>query len=93
MLRWLKGLVLMLALLSLQTWAAPEAFVVQFTRADGLNNGHHPILLQIDPVLKDIGADKVHFTVVAYEEGVHVLRADNQRTASLVNDLAAVRRL
>ncbi len=74
--------------LPLSSWADPVDFVVQFTRADGLNNGHRRVLFQIDRVLRELGSDKVRFTVVAYEEGIHALWADNVRTATLVTDLA-----
>ncbi len=85
----LKTVILCGALiLSSVSWAKPVDFVVQFTRADGMNNGHRRVLFQIDRALKELGPDKVHFTVVAYEEGIQALRADNTRTATLVTDLA-----
>ncbi len=84
----LKTVSLFMVLLTSVSWAEPVDFVVQFTRADGLNNGHRRVLFQIDRVLKELGPEKVRFTVVAYEEGIHALRADNARTATLVTDLA-----
>ncbi len=85
--KWMVSMALWLAL-ALPVQAAPVDFVVQFTREDGLNNGHRRVLFQLDRVLKELGPDKVRFTVVAYEEGIQALRADNGRTASLVTDLA-----
>ena len=67
--------------------AEPVDFVVQLTR-DSANHGHRRVLLQIDRVLRDIGNDKVRFTVVAYEEGLQALAADNEQTNQLLLKLA-----
>lgn len=84
--RFAFGLSLLLAGWSLAT-AAPVDFVVQLTRS-GDNYGHRRAFLQIDKILDDIGEDKVRFTVVAYEEGIHALLADNKETAQLLTKLA-----
>jgi len=87
--RYWTGLLLLVFLWGGQALGQPEDFVVQFTRTDGLNNGHRRVLLQLDRVLKDMEPERVRFTVVAYEEGIHALRADNGRTAALINDLSS----
>lgn len=61
--------------------------VVQLTRSAD-NFGHRRALLQIDRVLDDIGENKLKITVVAYEEGIHALLADNNDTAHLLTKLA-----
>lgn len=67
--------------------AGAISFVVQLTRpAD--NYGHRRVMLQIDRTLNDLGPDKVHFIVVAYEEGIHALLADNPQTSQLLVKLA-----
>ncbi len=65
----------------------PQQFVVQLTRSSD-NFGHRRALLQIDKVLDDIGEDKLHFIVVAYEYGITALLADNSQTNQLVSKLA-----
>ena len=65
----------------------PMQFVVQLTK-DNANFGHRRAFLQMDKVLDEIGEDKVHFTVVAYEDGIHALRADHSETAQLLTKLA-----
>ena len=62
-------------------------FVVQLTRS-GDNYGHRRTFMQIDKILSDIGEDKVKFTVVAYEEGIQALTADNKGTNQLLTKLA-----
>lgn len=69
------------------TIAAPVDFVVQLTRS-GDNYGHRRAFLQMDKILDDIGEDKVRFTVVAYEDGIHALLAENKETAQLLTKLA-----
>lgn len=64
-----------------------QQFVVQLTRrAD--NFGHRRALLQIDKVLDELGEDKLHFTVVAYDYGITALLANNPQTNQLVSKLA-----
>lgn len=65
--------------------AAP--FVMQLTRS-GENYGHRRALLQIDKVLDDIGEDKLRVVVVAYEEGIQALLANNPETSQLLTKLA-----
>ena len=62
-------------------------FVVQLTRS-GDNYGHRRAFMQIDKILSDIGEDKVKFTVVAYEEGIQALTANNKKTNQLLTKLA-----
>lgn len=70
-------------------YAADKAmeFVVQLTRS-GDNYGHRRAFMQIDKILSDIGEDKVKFTVVAYEEGIQALTANNKKTNQLLTKLA-----
>lgn len=80
-------LLLLLLPLILPAFAEPVPFVVQLTRpADDF--GHRRVMLQIDKVLDDIGEDRVRFVVVAYEEGIHALLADNPQTNQLLTKLA-----
>lgn len=65
----------------------PVYFVVQLTRS-GDNYGHRRTFLQIDKVLNDLGRHKVRFAVVAYEEGIHALLAENKETSQLLTKLA-----
>jgi intracellular sulfur oxidation DsrE/DsrF family protein len=71
------------------SWAAdePVSFVMQLTRPDD-NHGHRRALLQIDKVLDDLGEDKLKIVVVAYEDGIHALLADNPKTTPLITKLA-----
>lgn len=62
-------------------------FVMQLTRS-GENYGHRRAFLQIDKVLDEIGEDKVKFTVVAYEDGIHALLEENKETSQLLVKLA-----
>ncbi len=62
-------------------------FVVQLTRSDD-NYGHRRVFLQIDKVLDEIGEDKLNITVVAYEEGIKALLANNDKTSQLLTKLA-----
>ncbi len=85
----MKRACLLLLLLPLipPAFAEPVPFVVQLTRpADDF--GHRRVMLQIDKVLTELGEDKVHFVVVAYEEGIHALLADNPQTNQLLTKLA-----
>ncbi len=66
---------------------APTPFVMQLTRP-GDNYGHRRALLQIDKVLDDLGENQVKITVVAYEDGIHALLANNKETSQLVTKLA-----
>lgn len=65
----------------------PTDFVVQLTRA-GENHGHRRALLQIDKVLEDLGQEKLNIEVVAYEDGIHALLANNPQTNQLLIKLA-----
>jgi len=65
----------------------PVNFVVQLTRSSD-NNGQRRAFLQIDRVIHDLGSDRVRFTVVAYEEGVSALLANNKDTNQLLIKLA-----
>jgi intracellular sulfur oxidation DsrE/DsrF family protein len=67
--------------------ATPVNFVVQLTR-NGDHHGHRRVFLQLDKILDDIGEDKVRFTVVAYEDGIQALLADNKETSQLLTKLA-----
>ena len=68
--------------------ATPVPFVMQLTRsAEGLS--HRRAFLQIAKVLDEIGEDKLHIEVVAYEDGIVSLLRNNQQTAGL---LAALNR-
>lgn len=62
-------------------------FVVQLTRS-GDNYGHRRAFLQLDKILSEIGEDKIKFTVVAYEEGIQALTANNKKTSQLLTKLA-----
>ena len=72
-------------------WAAdpaePVPFVMQLTRP-GDNYGHRRALLQIDKVLDDLGEKNLKIEVVAYEDGIHALLADNKGTSQLLTKLA-----
>jgi len=63
------------------------AFVMQLTRS-GDNYGHRRAFLQIDKVLNDIGENKLKIEVVAYEDGIHALLANNKETSQLLTKLA-----
>jgi len=80
-------LVCLLFLTTLPAVAEPVDFVVQLTRSPD-NYGHRRVLMQIAKALDDIGEDRVRFTVVAYEEGIHALVEDNEQTRELVAGLA-----
>lgn len=61
-------------------------FVVQLTRkAEGY--GHRRVMLQLDKILSDLDG-KVKFEVIAYEDGIHALLANNQKTSQLLTKLA-----
>lgn len=84
-------LALLLCTLSLSALPAlaaePTPFVMQLTRSAD-NYGHRRALLQIDRVLNDLGENRVKIVVVAYENGIHALLADNKETSQLVTKLA-----
>lgn len=65
--------------------AKPVTFVMQMTTGEELQQRR--ALLQIAKVLEDIGPEKVKIEVVAYEEGILSLLANNSGTASLVASL------
>ncbi len=52
------------------------------------NFGHRRAFLQIDKVLSDLGEEKLEIVVVAYEDGIHALLADNKQTSQLLTKLA-----
>ena len=62
-------------------------FVVQLTRTSD-NHGHRRAFLQIDKMLDDIGEKKLKIEVVAYEDGIHALLANNKKTSQLLTKLA-----
>ena len=62
-------------------------FVMQLTRPSD-NYGHRRAFLQIDKVLNDIGEKKLNIVVVAYEDGIHSLLANNKQTSQLLTKLA-----
>ena len=62
-------------------------FIVQLTRSSE-NYGHRRTFLQLDKILNEIGEDKVNFTVVAYEEGIQALTANNKETNQLLTKLS-----
>lgn len=65
----------------------PVPFVMQLTRS-GDNYGHRRAFLQIDKVLNDLGEKNLKIEVVAYEDGIHALLADNSETSQLLTKLA-----
>jgi len=65
----------------------PVPFVMQLTRT-GDNYGHRRAFLQIDKVLNDLGEKNLKIEVVAYEDGIHALLADNKETYQLLTKLA-----
>jgi len=82
---------LLIAMLGIQPFGAVMAseaapFVMQLTRT-GDNYGHRRALLQIDKVLSDLGENKLKIVVVAYEDGIHALLAENQATSQLLTKL------
>lgn len=78
--------VLTLCLPAVSLADAPVPFVVQLTRTAD-NFGHRRALLQIDRTLTDLGENNLKIEVVAYEDGIHALLADNKQTAQLVSKL------
>ena len=61
-------------------------FVVQLTRkAEGFE--HRRVMLQLDKILTDLDG-QVRFEVVAYEDGIHALLANNKKTSQLITKLA-----
>jgi len=71
--------------LSAEHGAVP--FVMQLTRS-GDNFGHRRAFFQIDKILTDLGEKNIKLEVVAYEEGIQALLADNKGTAQLLTKLA-----
>jgi len=67
--------------------AASVPFVMQLTRTAD-NYGHRRALMQIDKILSDIGENKIKFEVIAYEDGIHALLANNKKTSQLLTKLA-----
>lgn len=67
--------------------AEPVPFVMQLTRP-GDNYGHRRAFLQIDKVLTDLGEKNLKIEVVAYEDGIHALLAENKKTSQLLTKLA-----
>lgn len=65
----------------------PVAFIMQLTRSSE-NYGHRRAFLQIDKVLDDLGEKNLKIVVVAYEDGIHALLADNNETSQLLTKLA-----
>lgn len=79
---------ILLLMTPMQTMATESAqpFVVQLTRkAEGV--GHRRVMLQLDKILSDLDG-KVRFEVVAYEDGIHALLANNKKTSQLLTKLA-----
>ena len=62
-------------------------FVMQLTRTAD-NYGHRRALLQVDKILNDLGEDNLKIEVVAYEDGIHALLANNKKTSQLITKLA-----
>lgn len=62
-------------------------FVVQLTR-DSDNFGHRRTMFQIDRILDDLGEKNIEFEVIAYEEGIQALLANNKGASQLVTKLA-----
>lgn len=65
----------------------PISFVMQLTRP-GENYGHRRAFMQIDKILSDIGEKKLKIEVVAYEDGIHALLANNKETSQLLTKLS-----
>lgn len=63
------------------------SFVMQLTRTSD-NYGHRRAFLQIDKVLNDLGEKNLKIEVVAYEDGIHALLAENKETSQLLTKLA-----
>lgn len=67
--------------------STPVPFVMQLTRT-GDNYGHRRAFLQIDKVLNDLGEKNLKIEVVAYEDGILALLAENKETSQLLTKLA-----
>ncbi|MDY6980271.1 MAG: DsrE family protein [Pseudomonadota bacterium] len=65
----------------------PVPFVMQLTRP-GDNYGHRRAFLQMDKVLTDLGENNLKIEVVAYEDGIRALLAENEETSQLLTKLA-----
>lgn len=91
--RFIVSILLVSSMLSLPVTTLAEKnvtkhkFVMQLTRGDS-NHGHRRAFMQIDKVLSDLGEDKLEIVVVAYEDGIHALLADNKKTSQLLTKLA-----
>lgn len=64
----------------------PVNFVVQLTRSTA-NHGQRIAFMQLDKIIHEIGRNRVHFTVVAYEKGITALLANNKSTNQLLTKL------
>jgi len=83
-------LIILASIIGLPTQASeqePVSFVMQLTRPVD-NYGHRRAFLQIDKVLNDLGEKNLKIEVVAYEDGIHALVADNKETSQLLTKLA-----
>ena len=83
-------LILIICIMVVPTQAAepePVPFVMQLTRTSD-NYGHRRAFLQIDKVLSDLGEKNLRIEVVAYENGIHALLANNKETSQLLTKLA-----
>jgi intracellular sulfur oxidation DsrE/DsrF family protein len=80
-------IVMLFSLPQVAAAADTTSFVMQLTRS-GENYGHRRALLQIDRVLTDLGENKLNIVVVAYEDGIHALLAENKETSQLITKLA-----
>ena len=82
--------VLVLSLISPSLVMATQestSFVLQLTRT-GDNYGHRRVFLQLDKVLNDLGEKNLNIEVVAYEDGIKSLLANNKETSQLLTKLA-----
>ena len=84
---WLLIISIVILPASLSAQTKPVDFVMQLTRS-GDNYGHRRAFLQIDKVLSDLGENNLKVTVVAYEDGIHSLLANNKETSQLLTKLA-----
>lgn len=67
--------------------ADPSPIVMQLTRA-GDNHAHRRAMFQLDRVLDDLGDNNLTIEVVAYENGIHALLANNEETNQYLTKLA-----
>lgn len=66
--------------------AGPVPFVVDLTHAS--EHQGRITFLQLDKILDDLGEKNLKIEVVAYEEGIHALMANNKDTYQLLIKLA-----